>query len=87
MEDFVLNLSVTAPMTVALVYALRTAFDINSKFLPLLSIILGMTIGSVLGVVVGPSFLHGFFYGALAGSSATGTYAAVQKTNEGLKHK
>lgn len=69
-----LQLTILIPVIVGVVQVVKTATEIDSKYLPLLSLALGVSFSIVAGLSTQSDLLTSLFNGLIAGLSASGLY-------------
>lgn len=82
-----LSAVILIPIIGGIMEALKIAFNIDKRFLPLLSLILGTLVSVLLSFSLGTPIANAVLLGAISGLGASGLYDTLKKTpGEGSKN-
>ncbi len=66
-----------------ILFLLKIAFNIDKRFLPLLSLVLGTLVSVLLSFSLGTPIANAVLLGAISGLGASGLYDTLKKTTDG----
>ena len=76
--SFAISLSLSVPATLVIVEAIKRMDFLNKKFIPALSVVIGVATSVVIAAFLGLPLVVGVFYGIIYGAGTTGAYKAVK---------